>query len=606
MQKLSMHNLSSRPPRDARTHAGKMGAGLRLARWVRRTLGRLKRVGGARGRLRRIPAGALSAGTCLALLVLLPPRARAGQWQQGASAFARGSFMGTEVDSAGQLSLSSFVGTNLAFGSIAAAGEYTLTGSRSVTDGDPSTEWRFNNEAEVLGKWIRVDLGGDRGVSRIRVVPGKTYQQRPRFYLKGYRMEIAAEETPDDWILVAQQIDNRQPTVDTTRDSTWVETGPDGEPLPVLGRYVRLKVMREDPPNWVSIGEIEVYGEGFRAEGTFESAVFDAGRPINVGQVRFAGTAPRSTELSVQLRSSADNEQWAAWHRVPQWTLADGETGVAGQEPEPARYLQTRVSMETFHPLRTPTLDTLTVHFDEQLYAQRVTGQIEPLRPVLGAETVFTYTLEAEVAPQDLGFDRLRLDLPGTVQEVRLNGAPLLPGAYTASWSTAALELVLDPAYTIRADARLAIDFHSVLLAPTLAVRAGVAMGQATNYQHAAPASEEAWTLAGRGIIGGALPEGSVQIAPNPFNARRGVAQIRVDLAKLQVAQPVTAAVYDLAGRQVRRLWNAAPMTAGRKRLEWDGRTDTGALVPPGHYLLRIDVDANVGDSWIGLVGVGY
>jgi hypothetical protein len=99
--------------------------------------------------------------------------------------------------------------------------------------------------------------------------------------------------------------------------------------------------------------------------------------------------------------------------------------GVAGQEPEPARYLQYRVTMETFHPLRSPRLEELTVTYDEQLLAAHLSAQIAPLRPVLGAETMFTYTLNAQVDAGYLGFDRIRLDLPGTVLELRLEGAPV-------------------------------------------------------------------------------------------------------------------------------------------------------------------------------------
>ena len=47
-------------------------------------------------------------------------------------------------------------------------------------------------------------------------------------------------------------------------------------------------------------------------------------------------------------------------------------------------------------------------------------------------------------------------------------------------------------------------------------------------------------------------------------------------------------------------------MTAGRKVLEWDGRSDGGSLVTPGHYLLRVEVEADVEDVWVGLVGVVY
>ena len=531
---------------------------------------------------------------------------RAAQWRQDADSFSRGSFVGTEVDSAGSLSLSSFRGANLAFGAGAVAGENTLTGSRSLTDGDPGTEWRFNNKAEVLGQWIQVDLGGDRGVSRVRILPGKTYNQRPLFYLKGYRIEVAAEDTPDDWVLVAQLVDNTHPTVDTTTDSTWIELDASGAPLPVLGRYVRMKIMREDPPNWVSIGEMELYGEGYRASGSFESEVFDAGGPVNVGQVRFAGTTPASTELQVQLRTSTDNETWEAWHRVAEWELAVGDEGVASEDPEPARFLQYRVNMETYNPLRTPTLAWVSVEYDQHLFAAQVTGEITPLRPPLGQETLFTYTLDAAVDAGDLGFDQVRIALPGTVQEVRVDGVALPTDGYASTWNADELRLSLDPDYHVDRTGSLEVDFTGVLLRPTLAVRAGVALGEAANYQNLAPASEDAWTLVGRGIISSTLPPGSVLVQPNPFNAGSGPTRIRIDLAKVQIAQPVSAAIYDLSGRRVRRLWDAQPMTAGRKVLEWDGRSDGGSLVPPGHYLLRVEVDADVEDVWVGLVGVVY
>ena len=231
----------------------------------------------------------------------------------GADSFAVGLFVGTELDSLGGVSLASFRGVNLALDAVASSGPNTLSGRRSVTDGNADTEWRFDNEVEVLGKWIRLDLGGDRGVSQVRLLPGKTVTQRPLFFVKGYRLEVAREATPDDWILVAQQAENTRPTVDTSADSTWIETGADGGPLPVLGRFVRLRLTREDPPNWVSIGEVEVFGEGFRAEGTFESAVFDAGQPVNFGKVWFAGQTPPGTVLRVQFRTSA---RWGGVARV--------------------------------------------------------------------------------------------------------------------------------------------------------------------------------------------------------------------------------------------------------------------------------------------------
>ena len=543
----------------------------------------------------------------LGLAVLCCTPAMAGEWvQEGADSFSTGLFSGTEIDSLGRVSLTSFRGVNLALDAVASSGPNTLSGRRSVTDGNTDTEWRFDNEVEVLGKWIRLDLGGDRGVSQVRLLPGKTVTQRPLFFVKGYRLEVAQEATPDDWILVAQQAENTRPTVDTSADSTWIETGADGVPLPVLGRFVRLRLTREDPPNWVSIGEVEVFGEGFRAEGMFESAVFDAGQPVNFGKVRFAGQTPPGTRLRVQFRTSADGEAWPEWHRVAAWDLAAVGDGVALTEPEPARFLQYRAVMETRDPLSAPRLVQVVVAFGEQLFARAVAVAIAPLRPVLGEETAFTYTLDVEIGPEDLGFDRVHIGLPGVVQQVRFDGLVLPEDAYEAGWDDKGLWLALGAEHRVSRPGRLEVEFASVLLRPTLAVRAAVALGDGADWQYVRPVAEEAWTLVGEGVVSRALPRAGVSVRPNPFNAASGAAQIQIDLAKVQHPQALTVALYDLAGRKRRVLWDGEPATAGRKRLEWDGRDGGGRLVTPGLYLLRVEIDADHADVWTGLVGVVY
>ena len=546
--------------------------------------------------------------TCslLVMSVLCGAPALAGEWvQEGADSFAAGLFLGTEIDSLGGVSLASFRGVNLALDAVASSGPNTLSGRRSVTDGNADTEWRFDNEVEVLGKWIRLDLGGDRGVSQVRLLPGKTVTQRPLFFVKGYRLEVAREATPDDWILVAQQAENTRPTVDTSVDSTWIETRVDGGPLPVLGRFVRLRLTREDPPNWVSIGEVEVFGEGFRAEGAFESAVFDAGQPVNFGKVWFAGETPPGTVLRVQFRTSADGEAWPEWHRVAAWDLAAVGDGVALTEPEPARFVQYRAVMETRDPLQAPRLRQVVVAFGEQLFARAVAGAIAPARPVLGEETAFTYTLDVEIGPADLGFDRVHIGLPGVVQQVRFDGVVLPEDGYEAGWDDEGLWLALGAGYEVSQSGRLEVEFASVLLRPTLAVRAAVALGAGADWQYVLPVEEDASTLVGAGVVSRALPRTGVSVRPNPFNAASGAAQIQIDLAKVQHPQALTVALYDLAGRRLRVLWDGSAV-AGRKRLAWDGRDDSGGLVAPGHYLLRVDIEADRGDVWTGLVGVVY
>ncbi|HET6348421.1 MAG TPA: multicopper oxidase domain-containing protein [Candidatus Krumholzibacteria bacterium] len=73
-------------------------------------------------------------------------------------------------------------------------------------------------------------------------------------------------------------------------------------------------------------------------------------------------------------------------------------------------------------------------------------------------------------------------------------------------------------------------------------------------------------------------------VYPNPFNPQ---VQIRFDV---KAAGRVDAAVYDVAGRLVRRLENRA-YPAGSHLLSWDGVADSGAQVSTGVYFLRISAN---------------
>ena len=68
---------------------------------------------------------------------------------------------------------------------------------------------------------------------------------------------------------------------------------------------------------------------------------------------------------------------------------------------------------------------------------------------------------------------------------------------------------------------------------------------------------------------------------PNPFASTTSF-QVLLDRQSVVIAD-----VFDLAGRRVRVL-HAGPLEAGAHALVWDGRDDTGAVRPPGVYLVRI------------------
>jgi len=70
-------------------------------------------------------------------------------------------------------------------------------------------------------------------------------------------------------------------------------------------------------------------------------------------------------------------------------------------------------------------------------------------------------------------------------------------------------------------------------------------------------------------------------VYPNPFNA---TCRVKVSVPD---RQPVSLAVFDLAGRKIRSLVNG-PLEPGVHHIRWDGRNHVGRAVASGTYLLHL------------------
>ena len=82
--------------------------------------------------------------------------------------------------------------------------------------------------------------------------------------------------------------------------------------------------------------------------------------------------------------------------------------------------------------------------------------------------------------------------------------------------------------------------------------------------------------------------------------------QIEFDLLKVLSPRPVVIGVYDLSGRQIALISDAAA-TASRQTLAWDGRDTQGRTVAPGVYILRISVEGDaLTRSKSRLISVAY
>ncbi len=77
-----------------------------------------------------------------------------------------------------------------------------------------------------------------------------------------------------------------------------------------------------------------------------------------------------------------------------------------------------------------------------------------------------------------------------------------------------------------------------------------------------------------------------LQNAPNPFNPRTDISFV---VPQSSDGQHVTLRIYDLQGRQVRTLIDAA-YPEGTATATWDGASDHGQAMPSGTYVYRIRV----------------
>ncbi|MBU0740889.1 S8 family serine peptidase [bacterium] len=79
--------------------------------------------------------------------------------------------------------------------------------------------------------------------------------------------------------------------------------------------------------------------------------------------------------------------------------------------------------------------------------------------------------------------------------------------------------------------------------------------------------------------------------APNPFNPRTVIA------FELSSAQAPLLAIFDLRGREVRRLLDGRALPAGRHQVAWDGRDAAGRALASGLYLYRFTAEGVVQEA---------
>ena len=495
--------------------------------------------------------------------------------------------------------------TNLAFGQIA-VDEYDKT--VPLTDGDTSisSEW-ISGTPNVFGRFFTVDLGLDRAITRVRIRAGATALSQPEYFVRGYRIEVARAATPQIWHSLAEERDNRILNFDTDEDSTWAVFDINGSPAPILGRFVRLTVIRQDRSNWITLGEIEVFGTGYTSKGWIED-VLTSDSEVNIGRVGWRGETPESTALDLRF-GLADDSLTGAVLAQAQGTLFQGS------EPTPAvRY---RVDLSSTSPFSTPSLSRIEVEYDPMLVARRVSGRAEPAVVTKGSRSTFTYTVDLEIQDGDWGADWLlikgvTLDIGG----VRVDGRSLdqdlslesgfrwnLTGDKEGSIVEFAPSERLSQVSTVEIEATALFLRDQTTLKVAAASREQADRDGYVNWQNGRESPFGTWTVEATG----APPKlvGKVEVTPEPFSPyTEGVASFRFVIGNIRESADVVVELFTLDGRQVKRL-----VEHGRSReyeIEWDGRDSDGRILQPGLYLYQVRVAGVAGGARRGTIALAY
>ena len=352
-----------------------------------------------------------------------------------------------------------------------------------------------------------------------------------------------------------------------------------------------------------------------------------------------------------------DLTNWSAWSPpyplegiVDEGLLSATELGVGITSPGPRRYFQFMIEFDSENFDAATGIGGLAFEAITPPFAEELLAEIAPRTVQLGAKTRFVYAvLNKSGAGMARGFDRLRIDTPLRVEQIgrleirlpdgALNGAdftgvsleelPVSRGDFSVIEADATGFIIAFPriveentVFKVEFD-NAVLRFGTVFTGRVLDSESGSIVGQEMVAGNAADLREDGFEDGDLQPVG-VLKNGNLSVAvpiardllanvrsqPPVFSPNGdGIndrALLNYDITNIASPTPLTVEIYDLSGRLVRGLYDADDIS-GRYARAWDGRDDAEELVPPGHYLFAIELEAGTGkQKRLGIVSIVY
>ncbi len=491
-----------------------------------------------------------------------------------------------------------------------------------------------------------VDLGARFWLERLRLLSDRTP-------LTSYQIRLSDGSLNADGDFLWTTFDER------LNAERYLEVQETFSPRPVrLIELRRLNLLNDERLSG-KLNEIQAYGEGYVSDVILTSPLIKFDSREMVTSVDWEGDVPAGTSLEIRTRSGDRLIQiphflnlagWeiseALWERLPanqqgpvrveeipdtDWSLWSEPYLARGpfQSPSPRRMALIQARLRTFQPLRTATIRRLTLGLAPPLIDLAV-AEVTPTRRIdPGLERDFTLYLRVDGQPDDPGFSQINLRSSasaslevtgvrfGSDDELRFNLAERLwPGPLTVTPFEGGVTLTLpdelDPSGKV-----LEFRFRTSVFLPSTTFALELVSADGARIQQVDEGDATSLVPSNQLVVVSEL-EGLPLLAPlqieSPVLTPNGDGindeiRVLITVFQLQGQRPLSVHIHDLTGRSLRELSFTPPAPSGEHHLTWDGRDDTGELVVPGMYVLRVAVptDANAsGTSAVRTLSVVY
>ena len=529
-----------------------------------------------------------------------------------------------------------------------AADEVAMGNALLLVDGSLYQRWR--NRREPRGTYdiwghITIDLGAVYWTDLVRLVGGvvirssdsggiitRNYVSRRDFYMKTYEvMTSDGSLVPDGTRLWTKHFSSAA----TDEFKALGMADHHFELLPA--RYVRIAWLIWDAACAAALGmgtkmtcyasgihdEIQIFGEGYPQQVTFQSPLLDMGDARNLNAVSWGADAPPGTRVKIRTRTGNETEAQLIfydkngkevtekkWDKlIPSfrgpvdtlltsggdwspWSKLYTSSGQEFQSPSPRRYMEMEVGLISDSRDTAARLDWLTVDFNPPL-ARSVLGEIFPLQVQPGLPNAFSYFLRPQQI-RSIGFDRVSVEASTDLRftSAYLDGQLL---QVQAAETDAGFQVTFPQ--PIASDQLVELHFEApvFLQATRFDAFIGDSRQEGSARQRVDPGDatqqvESSTNVVSLPVVRNLLANLTLStrtLTPNGDGINDQLA-VTFDLVNVLEPRPLRLCLFDLTGRLVGE--RRQQQTAGRHQIVWDGRDGSGRRVPPGLYIAELHI----------------